>query len=72
MDVGRDAHGSMVSETREVLVGEEGTGDSAKCRDEAYRQVIVTNAAERGVEVGDVLEVEITDSETVYCFGEPV
>jgi hypothetical protein len=43
-----------------------------KCRDPAYRQVIVTDADARGVEVGDLLEVEVTANETVYCFGEPV
>jgi tRNA A37 methylthiotransferase MiaB len=72
MEVCQAAHESMVGETHEVLVVEEGTGDSVKCRDEAYRQVIVTNAAEKGVQIGDFLEVEITASETVYCFGEPV
>jgi tRNA A37 methylthiotransferase MiaB len=72
MEVCREVHESMVGETHEVLVVEEGTGDSVKCRDEAYRQVIVTNGAEKGVAVGDYLEVEITASEAVYCFGEPV
>jgi tRNA A37 methylthiotransferase MiaB len=43
-----------------------------KCRDEAYRQVIVTDAEAKGVEVGDFIEVEITQNETVYCYGEPV
>ena len=72
MEVCREAHESMVGDTREVLVVQEGTGDSVKCRDGAYRQVIVTDAAEKGLEVGDFLDVEITASETVYCFGEPV
>jgi MiaB-like tRNA modifying enzyme len=65
-------HASMVGETREVLVVEEGTGDSVKCRDGAYRQVILTDATERGIEIGDVLEVEITAHEAMYCFGEPI
>jgi threonylcarbamoyladenosine tRNA methylthiotransferase CDKAL1 len=51
---------------------QEGTGDSVKCRDEAYRQVIVTNVSETDIEIGDFLEVEITTNENVYCFGEPV
>jgi MiaB-like tRNA modifying enzyme len=72
MEVCREAYESMVGETHEVLVVEEGTGDSVKCRDDAYRQVIVTNGAEKGVAVGGYLEVEITASEAVYCFGEPV
>jgi MiaB-like tRNA modifying enzyme len=72
MAVCREAHAEMVGDTREVLVVQEGTGDSVKCRDPAYRQVIVTDAAAKGVAVGDVLEVEITAHEAVYCFGEPV
>jgi tRNA A37 methylthiotransferase MiaB len=71
MAVCREAHAGMVGDTREVLVVQEGTGDSVKCRDPAYRQVIVTDAAAKGVAVGDVLDVEITASEAVYCFGEP-
>ena len=72
MDVCREAYESMVGETHEALVVEEGTGDSVKCRDEAYRQVIVTDAEAKGIEVGDFIEVEITQNETVYCYGEPV
>jgi MiaB-like tRNA modifying enzyme len=67
-----ETHEAMVGETHEVLVVEEGTGDSVKCRDEAYRQVILTDTAERGIEIGDVLEVEITAHEAMYCFGEPL
>ncbi|WP_336135515.1 tRNA (N(6)-L-threonylcarbamoyladenosine(37)-C(2))-methylthiotransferase [Natronomonas amylolytica] len=72
MDVCREAHESMVGETHEVLAVQEGTGDSLKCRDEAYRQVIVTNASETDVEIGDFFEVEITTNENVYCFGDPI
>ncbi|MFT4883124.1 MAG: threonylcarbamoyladenosine tRNA methylthiotransferase CDKAL1 [Natronomonas sp.] len=72
MDVCREAHESMVGETHEVMAVQEGTGDSVKCRDEAYRQVIVTNVSETDIEIGDFLEVEITTNENVYCFGEPV
>jgi tRNA A37 methylthiotransferase MiaB len=43
-----------------------------KCRDSAYRQVIVQNAEDRGVEPGDFLDVEITGQNTMYAFGEPV
>ncbi|MUV88363.1 tRNA (N(6)-L-threonylcarbamoyladenosine(37)-C(2))-methylthiotransferase [Natronomonas sp. CBA1123] len=71
IDVCREAYESMVGETHEALVVEEGTGDSVKCRDEAYRQVIVTDAEAKGIEVGDFIEVEITQNETVYCYGEP-
>ncbi|MFB6280983.1 MAG: tRNA (N(6)-L-threonylcarbamoyladenosine(37)-C(2))-methylthiotransferase [Haloferacaceae archaeon] len=72
MDVVGDAHESMVGERREVLAVEPGTGDSVKCRDDAYRQVIVRDADERGVEPGDRLVVEVTEAEPVYVFGRPV
>ncbi|TKX81027.1 tRNA (N(6)-L-threonylcarbamoyladenosine(37)-C(2))-methylthiotransferase [Halorubrum sp. SD626R] len=72
MEVVAEAYESMVGETFEVLVVEEGTGDSVKCRDSAYRQIIVQNATERGVEVGDFLTVEVTGHNTVYAFGDPV
>ena len=55
-----------------MLAVEPGTGDSVKCRDGAYRQVIVRDAGERGIEPGDFLEVEVVGHETVYAFGEPV
>ncbi len=72
MEVVGEAYESMVGTEREVLVVEEGTADSVKCRDGAYRQVIVRRAGDRGVEIGDVLDVEITGHNTVYAFGEPV
>jgi tRNA A37 methylthiotransferase MiaB len=72
MEVVREAHESMVGTRRRVLAVEPGTGDSVKCRDGAYRQVIVRNASEHGVAPGDFLDVEVTAAETVYCFGEPV
>jgi len=72
MDVVRAAHESMVGTRRRVLAVEPGTGDSVKCRDGAYRQVIVRNASEHGVAPGDFLDVEVTAAETVYCFAEPV
>ncbi|WP_418282119.1 tRNA (N(6)-L-threonylcarbamoyladenosine(37)-C(2))-methylthiotransferase [Halorubrum sp. DTA98] len=72
MDVVGEAYESMVGEEREVLVVEEGTGESVKCRDPAYRQVIVQEADDHGVEVGDFLTVEVTGHNTVYAFGEPV
>ncbi|WP_058365997.1 tRNA (N(6)-L-threonylcarbamoyladenosine(37)-C(2))-methylthiotransferase [Haloparvum sedimenti] len=72
MAVVGEAYESMVGTEREVLVVEEGTGDSVKCRDSAYRQIIVQNASNRGVEVGDVLDVEVTGHNTVYAFADPV
>jgi tRNA A37 methylthiotransferase MiaB len=72
MEVVREAHESMVGTRRRVLAVEPGRGDSVKCRDGAYRQVIVRDASEHGVEPGDFLEVEVTSAEAVYCFGDPV
>jgi MiaB-like tRNA modifying enzyme len=72
MEVVGEAYESMVGEERHVLAVEEGTGDSVKCRDGAYRQVIVQNASDHGVEPGDFLDAEITGHQTVYAFGEPV
>jgi len=72
MDVVAEAYDELVGTRREVLVVQPGTGDSVKCRDAAYRQIIVRNASEHGVEPGDVIEVEVTSGETVYAFGEPV
>ncbi|UPW01244.1 tRNA (N(6)-L-threonylcarbamoyladenosine(37)-C(2))-methylthiotransferase [Halorussus gelatinilyticus] len=72
MEVVAEAYDAMVGETHEVLAVEEGTGDSVKCYDEAYRQVIVQNAPDHAVEVGDFVDVEITGHQTVYAFGDPV
>jgi hypothetical protein len=43
-----------------------------KCRDSAYRQIVVQDATEHGIEPGDFIEVEVLSGETVYAFGEPV
>jgi MiaB-like tRNA modifying enzyme len=72
MAVVREAHEELVGTTRDVLAVEPGRGDSVKCRDGAYRQIVVQEASEYGVEPGDFLEVEVTSAEAVYAFGEPV
>jgi len=72
MDVVADAYESMVGTERDVLVTEHGTGDSVKCYDGAYRQIIVQNATEHGLEPGDFATVEVTGHQTVYAFAEPV
>ncbi|MFB6170428.1 MAG: tRNA (N(6)-L-threonylcarbamoyladenosine(37)-C(2))-methylthiotransferase [Haloarculaceae archaeon] len=72
MEVVGEAYREMVGDRREVLAVRPGTGDSMKCRDSAYRQVIVRDADERGIEPGDFLDVEVTAAESVYCFGEPL
>ncbi|MEF8857866.1 MAG: tRNA (N(6)-L-threonylcarbamoyladenosine(37)-C(2))-methylthiotransferase [Halolamina sp.] len=71
-DIVAEAYEELIGTTREVLVVEEGTGDSVKCRDSAYRQLIVQNASEHGLEPGDFAEVEVTGHQTVYAFAAPV
>ncbi len=71
MEVVGDAYESRVGERHEVMVTEPGTGESVKSYDEAYRQVIIQNAPEYGIEPGDLVDVEITGQNTVYAFGEP-
>ncbi|WP_435197138.1 tRNA (N(6)-L-threonylcarbamoyladenosine(37)-C(2))-methylthiotransferase [Natronomonas sp. EA1] len=72
MDVIGEAYESMVGERHEVLVAEEGYGDSVQCYDEAYRQLVITDASEHGIEVGDFVEVEVRSAQTVYAFADPV
>ncbi|WP_290813921.1 tRNA (N(6)-L-threonylcarbamoyladenosine(37)-C(2))-methylthiotransferase [Halovivax sp.] len=68
-----ETYAEMVGETREdVLVIEEGTGDSVKCRDSAYRQLIVRNSSEYDLEPGEFVDLEITAHETMYAFAEPI
>ncbi|AFZ72351.1 tRNA (N(6)-L-threonylcarbamoyladenosine(37)-C(2))-methylthiotransferase [Natronobacterium gregoryi] len=72
-DVVGDAYEAMVGERREnCLVVEQGTADSVKCRDSAYRQIIVQNATDHGLEPGDFVDLEVTAHETMYAFGEPI
>ncbi len=73
MEIVGEAYEAMVGETRgDVLVVEEGTGDSVKCRDSAYRQIIVRDADEYGLEPGDFVDLEVTGHNTVYAFGRPL
>ncbi len=73
MEVVGATHEAMVGETRaDCLVVEAGTGDSVKCRDRAYRQVVVRDASEHGLEPGDLVDLRVTGHNTVYAFGEPV
>lgn len=71
-DICAETYASMVGDTREVLVVQDGRGDSVKCRDQAYRQLIIQNASDRGIEPGMFLRVEVTDSEPMYAFAEPL
>ncbi|MFB6218445.1 MAG: tRNA (N(6)-L-threonylcarbamoyladenosine(37)-C(2))-methylthiotransferase [Halobacteriaceae archaeon] len=69
-DVVGEAYEQLVGAEREVLVVEEGTGDSVKCRDDAYRQVVIQG--DHGLEPGDTATVEITGHNTVYALGDRV
>jgi len=66
------AHEAMVGRESEVLVVEDGTDDSMVGYDRAYRQVAIPGAERAGVELGDVVDVEITGHNTVYALGELV
>jgi tRNA A37 methylthiotransferase MiaB len=72
MEIMGEAYEAMVGEKRDVLVVREGTEDSVKCRDRAYRQIVVPDADEYGLEPGDFATVEVTGHNTVYAVGEPV
>lgn len=67
-----EVYDALVGTTQHVLVVEPGTGDSVKCRDDAYRQVIIRDATDHGIAPGEFLDVEITGHETVYAFGSPI
>jgi MiaB-like tRNA modifying enzyme len=72
MDVVGEAYEAMVGTERSVLVVEPGTDDSVQGYDEAYRKVVIQGAGERGIELGDTVDVEIVAQNTVYAFGEPI
>lgn len=67
-----EAYADLIGTERQVLVVEDGREDSLKARDGAYRQIIIQEASEWGVEIGDTLRVEVTDSEHMYAYGRPV
>jgi tRNA A37 methylthiotransferase MiaB len=62
----------MIGTEQSVLLTEDGTDESLVGYDEAYRQVVIADAEERGLSVGDTVAVTITSHNTVYAFGEPV
>jgi len=72
MDMVGAAHEEMIGRTSSVLLVEDGTDESLVGYDEAYRQVVIVDAEERGLEVGDFVDVKITSHSTVYAFGEPI
>jgi MiaB-like tRNA modifying enzyme len=72
MELTGQAYEEMIGQESSVLLVEDGTEESLVGYDEAYRQVVIADAQERGLEVGDVVDVEITSHNTVYAFGEPL
>ncbi len=72
MDLVGQAHEEMVGTEQSVLLTEDGTEESLVGYDEAYRQVVIADAEDRGLAVGDTVDVEITSHNTVYAFGDPV
>ncbi|MFD1585701.1 tRNA (N(6)-L-threonylcarbamoyladenosine(37)-C(2))-methylthiotransferase [Halorientalis brevis] len=71
MDLVGEAYEEMVGTEQSVLLIEDGTDESLVGYDEAYRQVVIADGEERGLELGDVVDVEITSHNTVYAFGVP-
>ena len=66
------AYDDLVGTTRRVLAVESGRHDSVQAFDDAYHQIVIQNAGERGIESGDFLDVTVTEERTVYAIGEPV
>ena len=71
MAVVGEAYEAMVGRESEVLLVEDGTGDSLVGYDTAYRQVAIPGA-EAEAALGDVVRAEITGHNTVYALGELV
>ncbi len=72
MSVVGEAYESMVGTTREVLIVEDGTGDSMVGYDQSYRKVAIPGAETVGVELGEFVSCEITGHNTVYALAELV
>ena len=66
----QEMHDELVGSTRSVQVIEPGTGDSVKCRDDAYHLIVIPDAS--WLQPGDRLEVEVTDAETTYAIASPL
>ncbi len=66
------AYQSMIGNQHTLLAVEHGTNGSMKCRDEAYRQIIIKNSDDYSIQPGDFIESCVVASEHVYAFGEPL
>ncbi len=71
-DVVGMAHEELLGSQREVLAVEPGTRRSVQAFDDAYHQIVIPDAESAGIAPGDRVEVEVTDHNTLYAFGEPV
>jgi MiaB-like tRNA modifying enzyme len=71
-DIVGEAYESLVGTRRSVHVVEPGRDGSMQAADDAYHQIVVSNAVERGIEPGEFVTVEITDHRTVYAIGDPI
>jgi threonylcarbamoyladenosine tRNA methylthiotransferase CDKAL1 len=67
-----EAHEAMIGTERSALVVEPGRGDSVKCRDDAYRQIVVQGSDATDLSPGDRVRLEVTGQNTVYAIGVPV
>lgn len=67
-----EAYDELVGTQCEVLVVEPGTGESLKCRDDAYHQIIIPDGQTAGIKPGERIAVEVTASEPMYVFAEPI
>jgi MiaB-like tRNA modifying enzyme len=72
MELVGEAYEEMIGTDQSVLLTEDGRDESVVGYDEAYRQVVIVDGDDRGLAVGDTVDVEITSHNTVYAFGEPV
>ena len=66
------AYESMVGTEREVLIVEDGTGDSMVGYDHAYRKIAIPGAEREGVELGEFVTCRVTGHNTVYALAELV
>jgi MiaB-like tRNA modifying enzyme len=74
LDVMGEAYERMVQgdRTHRVLLVEDGTDNSLVGYDEAYRQVVIEDAEDRGLSVGEFVDCAVTSHNTVYAFGDPL
>jgi threonylcarbamoyladenosine tRNA methylthiotransferase CDKAL1 len=65
--IAKDIHRGLVGEIRDVLVTEEGKGDTMIARTDCYCPVVIPSGS-----VGERLTVRIVDYASTHLFGEPL